>query len=114
MNDIQVDYATLVEIMTVELNTYQSQLIALKAKLKIYDRELTNALNKDVNIKKINKNQKDFIQPRLHGKSIECVAKNIGRKVLFDLYNNNGQEFADFVSELNFTEEETETLETMG
>lgn len=46
MNDIQVDYATLVEIMTVELNTYQSQLIALKAKLKIYDRELTNALNK--------------------------------------------------------------------
>jgi len=76
--------------------------------------EITNALNKDVNIKKINKNQKDFIQPRLHGKSIECVAKNIGRKVLFDLYNNNGQEFADFVSELNFTEEETETLETMG
>lgn len=46
MNDIQVDYATLVEIMTVELNTYQSQLVALKAKLKIYDRELTNALNK--------------------------------------------------------------------
>jgi len=46
MNDIQVDYATLVEIMTVELNTYQSQLIALKAKLKIYDKELTEALNK--------------------------------------------------------------------
>ena len=46
MNDIQVDYATLVEIMTIELNTYQSQLVALKAKLKIYDRELTDALNK--------------------------------------------------------------------
>lgn len=46
MNDIQVDYATLIEIMTVELNTYQSQLIALKAKLKIYDKELTEALNK--------------------------------------------------------------------
>ena len=46
MNDIQVDYATLVEIMTIELNTYQSQLIALKAKLKIYDKELTEALNK--------------------------------------------------------------------
>ena len=46
MNDIQVDYATLVEVMTVELNTYQSQLIALKAKLKIYDKELTEALNK--------------------------------------------------------------------
>jgi|TARA_R100000027_G_C2246668_1_gene93428 hypothetical protein len=46
MNDIPVDYATLVEVMTVELNTYQSQLIALKAKLKIYDNELTEALNK--------------------------------------------------------------------
>ena len=46
MNDIQVDYTTLIEIMTVELNTYQSQLIALKAKLKIYDKELTEALNK--------------------------------------------------------------------
>lgn len=46
MNDIQVDYATLIEIMTIELNTYQSQLIALKAKLKIYDKELTEALNK--------------------------------------------------------------------
>mgnify|MGYP001274722194 CR=1 FL=1 len=46
MNDIPVDYATLVEVMTVELNTYQSQLIALKAKLKIYDKELTEALNK--------------------------------------------------------------------
>lgn len=46
MNDIQVDYATLVEIMTTELHSYQSQVIALKAKLKIYDRELTDALNK--------------------------------------------------------------------
>jgi len=46
MNDIQVDYATLVEIMTTELHSYQSQVIALKAKLKIYDNELTAALNK--------------------------------------------------------------------
>jgi len=76
--------------------------------------EIENALDKEVNIKKVNKNQKDFIQPRLHGKGIECVANNIGGKVLFDLYNNNGQEFADFVSELNFTDEETNTLETMS
>lgn len=76
--------------------------------------EIKHALNRDVNIKKLNKNQKDFIQPRLHGKGIECVANNIGRKVLLDLYNNNGQEFADFVSELKFTEEEIETLEVMG
>lgn len=46
MNDIQVDYATLVEIMTTELHNYQSQMIALKAKIKIYDNELTEALNK--------------------------------------------------------------------
>ncbi len=46
MNDIQVDYATLVEIMTTELHNYQSQIIALKSKLKIYDKELTDALNK--------------------------------------------------------------------
>jgi len=46
MNDIQIDYATLVEIMTNELHSYQSQIIALKAKLKIYDNELTAALDK--------------------------------------------------------------------
>jgi hypothetical protein len=46
MNDIQVDYPTLVEIMTNELNSNQSQIIALKARLKVYDNALSEALNK--------------------------------------------------------------------
>ena len=36
MNDIQIDYATLVEVMTEECQSLQSQLLAMKSKLKIY------------------------------------------------------------------------------
>jgi len=46
MNDIQVDYPTLVEVMTQEINNNQSQIVALKARLKAYDAALTEALDK--------------------------------------------------------------------
>ena len=46
MNNIQVDYATLVEVMTEECQSLQSQLLAMKSKLRIYDKLLTEALHK--------------------------------------------------------------------
>ena len=46
MNDIQIDYATLVEVMTEECQSLQSQLLAMKSKLKIYDKHFTEALYK--------------------------------------------------------------------
>jgi len=46
MNNIQVDYATLVEVMTEECQSLQSQLLAMKSKLRIYDKLLTEALYK--------------------------------------------------------------------
>lgn len=45
MNEVQVDYGTLVEVMTEELHSCQSQIIALKAKIKVLDRALTEALD---------------------------------------------------------------------
>ena len=45
MNEVQVDYALLVEVMTEELHSYQSQIIAMKAKIRAYDKALTEALN---------------------------------------------------------------------
>ena len=45
MNEIQVDYALLIEVMTEELHSYQSQIIALKARIRAYDKALTEALN---------------------------------------------------------------------
>ena len=45
MNEVQVDYALLVEVMTEELHSYQSQIIALKARIRAYDKALTEALN---------------------------------------------------------------------
>jgi len=46
MNDIQIDYVTLVEVMTEECQSLQSQLLAMKSKLRIYDKRLTEALYK--------------------------------------------------------------------
>jgi len=46
MNDIQIDYVTLVEVMTEECQSLQSQLLAMKSKLRIYDKRLTEALHK--------------------------------------------------------------------
>lgn len=46
MNNIQVDYATLIEVMTEECQSLQSQLLAMKSKLRIYDKLLTEALYK--------------------------------------------------------------------
>lgn len=45
MNQIQVSYETLVEVMQEKLASQLSQIIALEAKIKVYDQELTKALN---------------------------------------------------------------------
>ena len=46
MNEIQVDYKTLVEVMTEECQTLQSQILALKARMKVYDKVLSEALDR--------------------------------------------------------------------
>lgn len=43
MNQIQVSYETLVEVMQEKLASQLSQIIALEAKIKVYDQELTKA-----------------------------------------------------------------------
>lgn len=45
MNQIQVSYETLVGVMQEKLASQLSQIIALEAKIKVYDEELTKALN---------------------------------------------------------------------
>lgn len=45
MNDVQVDYQTLVEVMQEKLSSYLNQIIALEARVRAYDKALTEALN---------------------------------------------------------------------
>lgn len=45
MNNVQVDYQTLVEIMQEKLSSYLNQIIALEARVRAYDKALTEALN---------------------------------------------------------------------
>lgn len=45
MNQVQVDYALLVEVMSEKLSAQLNQIVALEAKIKAYDKALTEALN---------------------------------------------------------------------
>ena len=64
-----------------------------------------------INGKSKSLNQKDFIQPRIHGKGIESVARNLANRCLSSLYNDNGQELKTFIKYLNFTKDELETFD---
>ena len=44
--EVQVDYATLVEVLQGELSSQLNQIINYKATIKAYDKALTEALNK--------------------------------------------------------------------
>lgn len=52
MNDVQVDYQTLVEVMQEKLSSYLNQIIALEARVRAYDKALTEALNNTLEPKK--------------------------------------------------------------
>jgi hypothetical protein len=52
MNQVQVDYALLVEVMTEKLSTQLSQIVALEARIRAYDKALTEALNNASEVKK--------------------------------------------------------------
>lgn len=45
MNQVQVDYALLVEVMSEKLSAQLNQIVALEARVKAYDKALTEALN---------------------------------------------------------------------
>lgn len=45
MNQVQVDYAILIEAMQEKLSSQLNQIVALEARVKAYDRALTEALN---------------------------------------------------------------------
>lgn len=45
MNQVQVDYALLVEVMSEKLSAQINQIVALEARIKAYDKALTEALN---------------------------------------------------------------------
>jgi hypothetical protein len=45
MNQVQVDYALLVEVMSEKLSVQLNQIVALEARVKAYDKALTEALN---------------------------------------------------------------------
>ena len=46
MNQVQVDYATLVEVLQAEVSAQLNQIINYKATIKAYDKALTEALDK--------------------------------------------------------------------
>ena len=43
--EVQVDYATLVEVMTEKMSAQLSQIVALEARIKCHERTLNEALN---------------------------------------------------------------------
>jgi ferritin-like metal-binding protein YciE len=43
--DVQVDYATLVEVMTEKLSTQLSQIVALEARIKCHEKKLQETLD---------------------------------------------------------------------
>ena len=45
MSQVQVDYALLVEVMSEKLSAQLNQIVALEARVKAYDKALTEALN---------------------------------------------------------------------
>jgi hypothetical protein len=45
MNNVQVDYAILVEVMQEKISSQINQIVALEARIKAYDIALTEALN---------------------------------------------------------------------
>ena len=51
MNQVQVDYALLVEVMTEKLSAQLNQIVALEARIKAYDKALTEALNNALEVK---------------------------------------------------------------
>ncbi len=52
MNQVQVDYALLVEVMTEKLSAQLSQIVALEARIRAYDKALTEALDNASEVKK--------------------------------------------------------------
>lgn len=53
-----------------------------------------------------NTKQSSFTQPRLHGKAVESTAVNILKRVLKDVYNDQGNEVKSLISHLNVNEDE--------
>jgi hypothetical protein len=51
MNQVQVDYALLVEVMTEKLSAQLNQIVALEARIKAYDKALAEALNNAPEVK---------------------------------------------------------------
>lgn len=51
MSQVQVDYALLVEVMSEKLSAQLNQIVALEAKVKAYDKALTEALNNAPEVK---------------------------------------------------------------
>lgn len=51
MNQVQVDYALLVEVMSEKLSAQLNQIVALEARVKAYDKALTEALNNASEVK---------------------------------------------------------------
>ena len=43
--DVQVDYATLVEVMTEKMSTQLSQIVALEARIKCHEKKLQETLD---------------------------------------------------------------------
>jgi hypothetical protein len=58
MNQIQVDYPLLVEVMQEKLSSQLLQIIALEARIKAYDKALTEALDNASEVKKTNSRKK--------------------------------------------------------
>lgn len=51
MSQVQVDYALLVEVMSEKLSAQLNQIVALEARVKAYDKALTEALNNAPEVK---------------------------------------------------------------
>lgn len=51
MSQVQVDYALLVEVMSEKLSAQLNQIVALEAKVKAYDKALTEALDNAPEVK---------------------------------------------------------------
>jgi hypothetical protein len=52
MNQVQVDYVILVEVMQEKISSQLNQIVALEAKVRAYDKALTEALNSASEVKK--------------------------------------------------------------
>ena len=64
MNQVQVDYALLVEVMSEKLSAQLNQIVALEARVKAYDKALTEALNNAPEAKSTSR-KKSVIQNRM-------------------------------------------------